>query len=69
MAPTLVPGASPLLGPAVALCGWTLVMEVWMYATRLPALTNAKDLQLKPEMTTQEINEYIPPQTRWKADK
>lgn len=40
-----------------------------MYATRLPALGNAKDLKIRPEMTIQEMNEHIPPEVRWKADK
>ncbi|MFZ4121223.1 MAG: MAPEG family protein [Caulobacterales bacterium] len=31
-----------LLKPMTALIVWTLVMWVWMYATRLPAMTQAK---------------------------
>jgi hypothetical protein len=29
---------TPMLTPVLALVGWTLVMWVWMYATRLPAM-------------------------------
>lgn len=32
-------GRSPLLKPVAALAGWTFVMEAWMYATRLPAMS------------------------------
>jgi hypothetical protein len=32
---------SALLAPLVALAAWTMVMWVWMYATRLPAMTRA----------------------------
>ena len=32
---------SPILAPIVALAAWTMVMWVWMYATRLPAMARA----------------------------
>jgi hypothetical protein len=32
---------SALLAPLVALAAWTMVMWVWMYATRLPAMARA----------------------------
>lgn len=32
---------SAILAPLVALAGWTMVMWVWMYATRLPAMARA----------------------------
>jgi hypothetical protein len=31
-----------LLTPALALIGWTLVMLVWLYATRIPAMAKLK---------------------------
>jgi hypothetical protein len=31
-----------LLGPVLALAAWTLVIWIWMYATRLPAMSTAK---------------------------
>ncbi len=37
-----MPEHSPILTPIVALIGWTLVIWVWMYATRLPAMSRAK---------------------------
>ncbi|WP_310496323.1 MAPEG family protein [Sandarakinorhabdus sp.] len=32
---------SAIFAPVIALAGWTLVMWVWMYATRLPAMKRA----------------------------
>jgi hypothetical protein len=31
-----------LLGPVLALVGWTFVMWIWLYAKRLPAMAEAK---------------------------
>ena len=31
-----------ILKPVVALAGWTMVMWLWMYATRIPAMSKAK---------------------------
>jgi hypothetical protein len=33
---------SGMVGPVLALVGWTFVMWFWMYATRIPALQKAK---------------------------
>lgn len=32
----------PILAPVVALAAWTMIIWVWMYATRLPAMSRAK---------------------------
>ena len=37
---------SPIIAPVVALVAWTLVMQVWMLATRIPALKR-KGIDLK----------------------
>lgn len=58
---------SAILQPVVALVLWSLVMEVWLYATRIPAMQAAK-VPLDPTRTAAEFNEAIPPQVRWKAD-
>ena len=34
-------GHSPIVAPVVALVLWTLVIQAWMYATRLPAMRRA----------------------------
>ena len=36
-----MPTLDEFLMPVLALIGWTLVMWVWLYATRLPAMTRA----------------------------
>lgn len=38
-----------------------------MYAGRIPAINNSK-MQMRPEMTTQEMNSVIPRHVQWKAD-
>jgi hypothetical protein len=36
-----VPTANEFLTPVLALVAWTLVMWIWMYATRIPAMKEA----------------------------
>jgi hypothetical protein len=33
---------SPILAPVIALAIWTMIMWIWMYATRIPAMNRAK---------------------------
>lgn len=56
-----------LLGPVIALVAWSLVMWVWMYATRLPAMRAAK-MKPDPEAPRGEQMSLLPAQVRWKAD-
>ena len=57
-----------ILQPVVALAAWTMVMWVWMYATRLPAMTALKvdpdSLARDPEA---KLDRLLPPQVQWKA--
>jgi len=57
-----------ILQPVVALFVWTMVMWLWMYATRLPAMTKAKidpdSLALDPDTS---LDNLLPPQVQWKA--
>lgn len=57
-----------ILQPVVALAAWTMVMWLWMYATRLPAMSRAKvdpdSLARDPEMS---LDKALPPQIQWKA--
>src|ERR1044071_9178487 len=57
----------PILAPVVLLAAWTMVIWVWMYATRLPAIRAAK-LRLDPEAPRGEQMASLPPRVRWKAD-
>ncbi len=56
------------LQPVVALAGWTMVMWLWMYATRIPALSAAKvdlDAMVRgPKMT---LDDVLSPPVQWKA--
>jgi hypothetical protein len=58
---------SPILGAVVALVAWSLVMWLWMYATRIPAIAKA-NLQLDPDAPTGQQMALLPPRVRWKAD-
>jgi hypothetical protein len=58
----------PILAPALALVCWTLVMWVWLYATRIPAMKAAgldpnkiaekKDLDVLPRKVRQVADNY-----------
>ena len=58
---------NPMLGPVVALVAWTLVMWLWMYVTRIPAILKAR-MRLDPNAPRGEQMAQLPPQVRWKAD-
>ena len=58
---------NPMLAPVVALVAWTLVMWLWMYATRIPAIVKAR-MRLDPNAPRGEQMAQLPPQVRWKAD-
>ncbi|KAF9894285.1 hypothetical protein FE257_007788 [Aspergillus nanangensis] len=61
------PAISNLLGPVVALNGWTFVMEAWMYVTRIPAFQRA-NIAADNTQTRQQIDLKTPAHVRWKAD-
>jgi hypothetical protein len=56
-----------LLGPVIALVAWTMVMWLWMYATRLPAIS-AASMKPDPNAPRGEQMSLLPPRVRWKAD-
>ena len=57
-----------ILRPMAALVAWTLVMLVWMLATRLPAM-KAAGLRLGTLVGTKpsDADRDLPPQAQWKA--
>ena len=59
---------SPILAPVVALVAWTMVMFVWMYATRLPAMRRA-GISLKNRVGTrgEHLKGVVPDEVNWKA--
>lgn len=56
-----------MLGPVIALVAWSMVMWIWMYATRIPALFAAR-MKLDPDAPRGEQMALLPPRVRWKAD-
>ncbi|AQQ68252.1 hypothetical protein Mag101_11830 [Microbulbifer agarilyticus] len=56
-----------LIQPVVALIVWSMVMWLWMYATRLPAIISMK-LEMDPMAPRGEQMAKLPASVRWKAD-
>ncbi|MES2322309.1 MAG: MAPEG family protein [Pseudomonadota bacterium] len=56
-----------MLGPVIALAAWSMVMWIWMYATRIPAIFAAK-IKLDPHAPRGEQMASLPARVRWKAD-
>ena len=56
-----------ILGPVIALVAWSLVMWIWMYATRIPAMF-AANVKLDSNAPRGEQMALLPPEVRWKAD-
>ena len=46
-----------MIAPVVALIAWSLVMLIWLYATRIPAMSKAK---LRPGQATKADMEALP---------
>jgi hypothetical protein len=60
--------AHSTLGAVVALCGWSMVMWVWMYATRIPAVSKAGiDLKNWVGGTGKDLDQALPANVQWKA--
>ncbi|WP_237065537.1 MAPEG family protein [Microbulbifer guangxiensis] len=62
-----MPNHSPILLPVVALVAWSLLMWIWMYATRLPAI-RAAGLELDSTAPQGTQMQQLPARVRWKAD-
>jgi hypothetical protein len=61
--------APAILQPVVVLAAWTMLMWVWLYATRIPAMNK---LGIDPDSLVRDpdvsLDKLLPPQVRWKAD-
>ncbi len=58
-----------ILQPVVALLAWTMVMWVWMYATRIPAMLRAGiDAKGMVGSTGASLRAQLPDTVSWKAD-
>ncbi|SIN96184.1 hypothetical protein SAMN02745824_2447 [Parasphingorhabdus marina DSM 22363] len=59
---------SPVLQPLVALMAWTMIMWLWMYVTRLPAMSKAKvDVDNLTGGTGGSLDDVLPPEIQWKS--
>lgn len=56
-----------MIAPVVALVAWSMIMWIWMYATRIPAIRSLK-IKLDPNAPRGEQMSRLPPNVRWKAD-
>ena len=57
-----------ILKPVVALAAWTMVMWIWMYATRIPAMKAAKvDIANRIGGVGTDLNGVLPEKTQWIA--
>tara|TARA_R110001606_G_scaffold287095_3_gene435246 strand:+ start:607 stop:1038 length:432 start_codon:yes stop_codon:yes gene_type:complete len=59
---------SPMLQPMVALISWTMLIWLWMYVTRIPAMNKAKiDTANLVGGKGGDLDELLPPEVQWKA--
>ena len=57
-----------ILQPVVALAAWTMVMWLWMYATRIPAMGKAGiDAGSLTGGTGKSLDDVLAPEVQWKA--
>ncbi len=57
---------SQIFQPVVALMAWTMVMWLWMYATRIPAMSKA-GLEPNQARQTKVLDDALPAEVQWKA--
>ena len=59
---------SPILQPLAVLAGWTMLMWLWMYATRIPAMNKAGfDAKTKVGGTGKDLDGMLPDKVQWIA--
>lgn len=57
-----------ILKPVAVLAGWTMVMWLWMYVTRIPAMGKAKiDTKNLVGGTGQSLDQVLPSNVQWIA--
>ncbi len=57
-----------MLGPVVALVMWSMIIWLWMYVTRIPAMQRAKiDIKNLVGGKGSDLDQVLPPQIQWKA--
>lgn len=59
---------SPILQAMVVLILWTMVIWLWMYVTRIPAMKKANiDVAKMTGGTGPSLDEILPPNVQWKS--
>jgi hypothetical protein len=59
---------SEILKPVVVLAGWTMIMWIWMYATRLPAMGKSNiDVKNWVGGTGNDLDAKLPAKAQWVA--
>ena len=58
-----------ILQPLVVLMIWTMIVWVWMYATRIPAMQAHKDIDTAKLVggTGKDLDSLLPARVQWKA--
>ena len=58
----------PIVGPVVALVAWSMVMFIWLYATRIPAMRRA-GISMKGRVGTtgRALDGVVEDEVQWKA--
>lgn len=57
-----------ILKPVAVLAGWTMLMWLWMYVTRIPAMQKANiDLGKLTGGTGKDLDGVLPAEVQWKA--
>ncbi|NBW76234.1 MAG: MAPEG family protein [Sphingomonadaceae bacterium] len=57
-----------ILQPVAVLAGWTMIMWLWMYVTRIPAMSKAKiDTKNLVGGTGQTLDQVLPANVQWIA--
>jgi len=58
----------PLVGPVAALLAWSIIMFLWMYATRIPAMVRAGvDLKTRVGGQGKDLDAILPAEVQWKS--
>lgn len=60
---------SAILQPVVILAAWTMVMWLWMYATRIPAMSRNPNIDAATKVggTGKDLDGVLPDRIQWKA--
>lgn len=58
-----------ILKPVTLLAGWTMLMWIWMYATRIPAMQKVKELDLNKMVGGKgaDLDAVLPGNVQWVA--